>query len=124
MRDRDEERDPSDIGEERPFSWRRIRIAAIGSVVAILLGAVLVSFYTWSQYGGTPFDSFFGREPQQSPNVGKLAFTTGTDFFVGVIKGEGVNTRRVKVFYIEQAGGQMIEVAQERVEVREPRKAP
>ena len=109
-------------GEERLFSWRRIRIAVFGSLAAVVLGAVLVSIYTYSQYGGTPFDSLLGRKKAESPDVGKQAFTKGTDFFIGVIRGEGINTRRVKVYYIEQAGGQMIEIAKERVEARDPNK--
>lgn len=106
-------------GEERAFSWRRIKIAVVGSLVVILLGVGLVSLYTYSQYGGTPFDSWFGRKAPKSPDEGKLAYTKGTDFFIGVIRGEGVTTRRISVYYIEQAGGQMIEVSKEKIEVRE-----
>ena len=112
----------SDLEEESEAGWswwRRIKVAVIGSLAAILLGAVIVSIYTYSQYGGTPFDGLFGRRTQESPDVGKRAYTKGTDFFIGIIRGEGVNTRRIRVYYIEQAGGQMIEVARERVEVRE-----
>ena len=104
--------------DERLFSWRRIRIAVLGSIGAIVLGLVVVSLYT----GGSPFEILFGRQKVESPNSGKQAYTKGTDFFIGVIKGEGVNTRRVRVYYIEQAGGQMIEIAKERVEVRESNK--
>ena len=110
-----------ETGEERLFSWRRIRIAILGSIVAVVLGAVLASFYTYSQYGGTPFDDLLGRNKKESPDLGKLAYTKGTDFFIGVVKGEAVNSRRIPVYYIEQAGGQMIEVAKERVEVRPPK---
>ena len=111
-----------DAGEERLFSWRRIKVAILGSIVAVVLGCVLVSLYTYTQWGGTPFDSLLGIKKAESPDLGKQAYTKGTDFFIGVIKGEAVNTRRVKVYYIEQAGGQMIEVAKERVEVRDPNK--
>ncbi len=111
-----------ETGEERLFSWRRIKIAVLGSIAAVVLGSVLVSLYTYSQYGVTPFDSLLGRKKAESPDLDKQAYTKGTDFFIGVIKGEGVNTRRVKVYYIEQAGGQMIEIAKERVEVRESNK--
>jgi hypothetical protein len=107
-----------EVSEEGLFSWRRMKIAILGSLVAIVLGAVLASIYTYTQYGGTPFDSLLGRKKEESPDLGKLAYTKGTDFFIGVVKGEGVNTRRVPVYYIEQAGGQLIEVAKERVEVR------
>jgi hypothetical protein len=92
----------------------------MGSALAILTGIIAVSIYTYTQWGGTPFDEILGIEKDQGPGVGKLAYTKGTDFFIGVVKGEGVNTRRVKVYYIEQAGGSVIEVAQERVELRDP----
>jgi len=111
-----------DTAQERLFSWRRIKVVILGSIAAIVLGSVLVSLYTYSQWGGTPFDNLFGRKKAESPDLGKHAYTKGTDFFIGVIRGEGVNTRRISVYYIEQAGGQMIEVAKERVEVRDPNK--
>ena len=104
-----------DSGEERLFSWRRIKVVLLGSVAAIVIGLVAVSFYT----GGSPFETLFGKQKVESPDLGKQAYTKGTDFFIGIIKGEGITPRRVKVYYIEQAGGQMIEVAKERVEVRE-----
>ena len=110
----------AETGEERLFSWRRIRTLVLGSIAAVVLGLVLVNLYTYSQYGGTMFDRMLGRETPKSPDLGKQAYTKGTDFFIGIIKGEGVNTRRVKVYYIEQAGGQMIEIAKERVEARAP----
>ena len=108
-----------DIGEERLFSWRRIKVLVLGSVAAIVIGLVAVSFYT----GGSPFEILFGKQRVESPDLGKQAYTKGTDFFIGIIKGEGVTPKRVKVYYIEQAGGQMIEVAKERVEVRESNKS-
>ena len=106
-------------GEERLFSWRRIKIVLLGSIVAILLGLFLSSLIT----GASPIETLFGRRKVESPDLGKHAYTKGTDFFIGIIKGEGVTPKRVKVYYIEQAGGQMIEVAKERVEVRESNKS-
>jgi hypothetical protein len=111
-------KEEDESSQERLFSWRRIKIAILGSIGAVVLGTVVASLYTYSQYGGTPFDGLLGRKEEESPDLGKLAYTKGTDFFIGVVKGEGVNTRRIPVYYIEQAGGQMIEVAKERVEVR------
>lgn len=113
--------DEDEDGQERLFSWRRIKITILGSLAAVVLGLVVASLYTYSQYGGTPFDGLLGRGKSESPDVGKLAYTKGTDFFIGVVKGEGVNSRQVRVYYIEQAGGQMIEVARERVELRTPK---
>ena len=105
-------------GEERLFSWRRIKVVVVGSLAAIVIGLVAVSLYT----GGSPFETLFGRQKVESPDLGKQAYTKGTDFFIGIIKGEGVSPKRIKVYYIEQAGGQMIEVAKERVEVRDSNK--
>ena len=113
--------DQDEDGQERLFSWRRIKITILGSLAAVVLGLVVASLYTYSQYGGTPFDGLLGRGKSESPDVGKLAYTKGTDFFIGVVKGEGVNSRQVRVYFIEQAGGQMIEVARERVELRTPK---
>ena len=86
--------------------------------MAIALGLLLSSLIT----GASPFETLFGRQKVESPDLGKQAYTKGTDFFIGVIKGEGVDGRRVKVYYIEQAGGQMIAVAKDRVDVRESNK--
>jgi hypothetical protein len=116
-----EPEDENETGEERLFSWRRLKIMILGSILAVVIGLVLASLYTYTQYGGTPFDSLLGRNAAESPDLGKLAYTKGTDFFIGVVKGEGINSRRVPVYYIEQAGGQMIEVSKERVEVRPPK---
>jgi len=108
-----------DGGEERLLSWRRIRTIIVGSLAVILVGALAVSLYTYTQYGGTPFDRFIGRGEKANPAIGKRAFDKYLNTYIGVIKGEGNNVRRGAVYYIEQAGGQMIEVTKERVEIRE-----
>lgn len=106
--------------EEKLFSWRRIRTIIIGSIVVLVVGAVLVSLVTYSRYGGTPFDSLVGRKKDENPDKGKLAFDKGTKYYIGIIRSEGYSQRRGKVYYIEQAGGGLTEIAKERVEVREP----
>ena len=106
-----------DTGQERLFSWRRIKIVVVGCLAAIVLGLILSSLIT----GASPFETLFGRKKVESPDLGKHAYTKGTDFFIGVIKGEGIDKDR-KVYYIEQAGGQISAIAKERVEVRDPRK--
>ena len=78
--------DEDEDGQERLFSWRRIKITILGSLAAVVLGLVVASLYTYSQYGGTPFDGLLGRGKSESPDVGKLAYTKGTDFFIGVSK--------------------------------------
>jgi len=105
--------------EERFLSWRRVRTVIVGSIAVIVIGVLAVSLYTYTQYGGTPFDRFIGREKKVNPAVGKRAFDKYLNTYIGVIKGEGKNVRRGEVFYIEQAGGQLIEVTKERVEIRE-----
>jgi hypothetical protein len=105
---------------ERLFSWRRVRRLLVGSAVVVLAGAMLISLVTYYRYGGTPFDNLLGRKKEENPDKGKLAFDKGTKFYIGIIKGEGYSQRRGKVYYIEQAGGGVIEIAKERVEVREP----
>lgn len=109
-------------GDERLFSWRRIRTLIIGTVVAAVVGLVLVNSYMYFQYGGTMFDRYLDKKEKKSPMAGKLAFDKGTKYYIGIIRGEGHTSRRGDVYYIEQAGGSMIEVSKENVEVREPDK--
>ena len=106
--------------DERLFSGRRVRKLILGIVAAALLGLLLVNGYMYLQYGGTMFDRFFAKQEVKSPMAGKLAFDKGTKYYIGVIRGEGRSRRRGQVYYIEQAGGSMIEVSRDNVEVREP----
>jgi hypothetical protein len=105
---------------ERLFSWRRIRTLILGAVTAVVIGLLLVNTYTYLQYGGTMFDRFFEKKDQKSPMAGKLAFDKGTKYYLGIIRGEGRSPRRGNVYFIEQAGGTMIEVTKENIEVRDP----
>lgn len=111
-----------DSGDERLFSWRRIRTMIIGTVLAALAGLVLVNLYMYFQYGGTMLDRYFEKAEKKSPMAGKLAFDKGTKYYIGVIRDEGHSPRRGNVYYVEQAGGSMIEVSKENVEVRDPEK--
>ena len=112
----EEKHDP----DKPPSLWQRIKVPVIGSIAALALGFVLVNAFTYVQYGGTLFDSMFEREQSTSPDAGKFAYDKGTKYYIGIIKGEGNSPRRGRVYYIEQAGGVMIEVAKDLVEVREP----
>jgi hypothetical protein len=111
-----------DFENEPLFSRRRIKIMIIGVIVAAVLGLALANLYTYTQYGGTMFDSYFGSDKKQSPVVGKFAYAKGRDDYIGIIKGEGNSPRRGPVYYIEQPGGQMMEASKDKVEVREPAK--
>ena len=115
-------RKEDDFGNERVFSWRRIRTLIIGSAVVFVAGLVIVNLFTYVQYGGTMFDRYFEKKDKKSPMAGKLAFDKGTKYYIGIIRGEGHTSRRGNVYYIEQAGGNMIDVSKENVEVREPEK--
>lgn len=108
--------------EERLFSWRRVRTMIIGTVLAAVAGLILVNSYMYLQYGGTMFDRYFEKKNKKSPMAGKLAFDKGTKYYIGVIRDEGHSPRRGDVYYVEQAGGSMIEVPKENVEVRDPEK--
>jgi hypothetical protein len=107
---------------ERLFSWRRIKTVIIGTVVAAVVGLVLVNAFTYLQYGGTMFDRYFEKKEKKSPMAGKLAFDKGTKYYIGIIRGEGHTSKRGNVYYIEQAGGAMVEVSKDNVEAREPEK--
>jgi hypothetical protein len=113
-------RKADDPGDERLFSWRRIRTLIIGTALAVVAGLVLVNMFTYFQYGGTMFDRYFEKKEKKSPMAGKLAFDKGTKYYIGVIRGEGHTSKRGNVYYIEQAGGNMIDVAKENVDVRDP----
>jgi hypothetical protein len=111
-----------DFANEPLFSKRRVRNMVIGAIVAVVLGLALANLYTYTQYGGTMFDKYLKKEKPQSAVVGKFAYAKGRDDYLGVIKGEGTSPRRGAVYYIEQPGGQMTEVAKDKIEVREPTK--
>ncbi|MEK6405363.1 MAG: hypothetical protein AABN34_00225 [Acidobacteriota bacterium] len=115
-------RKEDDDGDERLFSWRRIRTLIVGTALALVAGLVAVNTFTYFQYGGTMFDRYFDKKEKKSPMAGKLAFDKGTKYYIGIIRGEGHTSRRGDVYYIEQAGGSMIEVSKESVEVRDPDK--
>jgi len=110
------------VRDERLFSWRRIKTLIIGTVFAVVAGLVAVNLFTYLQYGGTMFDRYFEKAEKKSPMAGKLAFDKGTKYYIGIIRGEGHTSRRGNVYFIEQAGGSMIEASKENVEVRDPEK--
>jgi hypothetical protein len=111
-----------DFENEPLFSKRRVRNLIIGSVVAMIVGLGLANLYTYTQYGGTMFDKYLRKDKPQSAVVGKFAYAKGRGDYLGIIKGEGNSPRRGEVYYIEQPGGQMMEVAKDKIEVREPAK--
>lgn len=111
------------IDDERLFSGRRIRNLVFGVVIVVIGGLVAVNAFMYLQYGGTMFDRYFQKKEPKSPMAGKLAFDKGTKYYIGIIRAEGHSQRQGNVYYIEQAGGTMIEVARVNVEVRDPEKS-
>jgi hypothetical protein len=92
----------------------------LGAIIALLAGLLIAYIYTSSRYGGTVLDPLFKKEKGGGPSAGKHAFDKNSNAFLGVIKSEGYSTRRgADVYYIERAGGQIIEVPKGLVEVRE-----
>jgi hypothetical protein len=115
--------DDGRVKNERLFSFRRVRRLLIGVVLFAVGGLVAVNLFMYLQYGGTMFDRYFEKKKSgKSPMAGKLAFDKGTKYYVGIIRGEGRSQRQGDVYYIEQAGGTLIEVAKVNIEVREPEK--
>jgi len=114
--------DDGAVKDERLFSFRRVRRLLVGVVVFAVLGLLAVNGFMYLQYGGTMFDRYFEKKEQKSPMAGKLAFDKGTKYYIGIIRGEGHSQRQGNVYYIEQAGGTLIEVAKTNVEVRDPEK--
>lgn len=104
----------------RLFSRRRLGKLLVGTLIAAVLGLLLVNGFMQLQYGGTMFDRFFEKKEKKSAVAGKLAFDKGTKYYIGIIRGEGHSSRQGDVYYIEQAGGSMVEVAKLNVEVRDP----
>jgi hypothetical protein len=113
---------PDNPADDRIFSRRRMKLLIIGTLAALVLGLVLVNSFMYLQYGGTMLDRLFEKKEKKSPAAGKLAFDKGTKYYIGIIRGESHSSRRGDVYYIEQAGGSMIEVPKENVEVRNPEK--
>lgn len=111
-----------DSRDERLFSRRRIKTLVVGVFAASVLGLLAVNAFMYLQYGGTMFDRFSLKEEKKSAAAGKLAFDKGTKYYIGVIRGEGHSSRHGDVYYIEQVGGNLIEVSRSNVEVREPEK--
>ena len=109
--------------DERLFSGRRIRNLIFGTVIVVIGGLAAVNVFMYLQYGGTMFDRYFAKKEPKSPMAGKLAFDKGTKYYIGIIRAEGRSQRQGSVYYIEQAGGTMIEVAKVNVEVRDPEKS-
>ena len=116
------ERDLNGAGEEKLFSRRRVRNIILGVIAAFFVGLVLANTFTYVQYGGTMFDKYLKKE-KKSPAAGKFAYSKGTNFYQGIIRGEGTSPSKGKVYYIEQAGGSMMEVSKDLIEVREPEKS-
>jgi hypothetical protein len=111
-----------DPGEEKLFSKRRVRNIILGTIAAFVVGLLLANTFTYVQYGGTMFDKYL-KEEKKSPAAGKFAYTRDTNFYVGIIRDEGTSPSKGKVYYIEQAGGRMIEVSKDLIVVREPEKS-
>ena len=109
--------------DERLFSGHRIRNLLVGAAIVVIGGLLAVNAFMYLQYGGTMFDRYFAKKEPKSPMAGKLAFDKGTKYYIGIIRAEGRSQRQGNVYYIEQAGGSMIEVAKVNVEVRDPEKS-
>ena len=101
----------------------RVKIAVVGTLVSLLAGAVLFFVIFTVRYGQTPFGHMFGGGRNENREAGKLAYDKSSKVFLGIIRSEGHSVERgADVFYIERAGGSLIEVRKDRVEVREPNK--
>ena len=89
----------------------------------MVVGLVAVNTFMYLQYGGTMFDRFFQKKEAKSPAAGKLAFSKGTGYYIGIIRSEAHSSKQGDVYYIEQPGGSLIEVAKVNVEVRDATKS-
>jgi len=99
--------------------WHRAKITLIGTLIALAAGVAVSFIYTSIRYGGSPLDSLFGKKPG-SAVAGKLAYDKNTHLFIGIIKSEGYSVRRAtQVYYIERAGGELIELPKSLVEARD-----
>ncbi len=110
----------SDEQVEKALLKQRIKTIILGSIIALVLGLVVVNTYTYFQYGGTMFDRFTGSQEQdtKSPDAGKFAYGKNTGDYMGIIRGERKSAGRA-VYLIEQPGGQLMEVSKERIEPRD-----
>ena len=107
---------------ESSETGRRVRIVVVGALASLLAGAVLFFIFFTVRYGQSPFGRIFGGQTENR-YADKLAYDKASKVFVGVIKSEGYSARRGgEVFYVERAGGLLIEIRKDLVEVREPNK--
>lgn len=107
---------------EGRVSVRRWILITIGGVVAALALGFLISYvYTSTKYGGNQKDDVLsGRK--QSPSAGKAAYDRKTHLFLGIIKSEGYSPRRgTQVYYVQRAGGDLIEVPKDLIDVGQPK---
>jgi hypothetical protein len=105
--------------DPNPGRWRRVKITLIGAVIALVAGIGLSSIYTSIRYGGSPLDNLLGKK-RVSAVAGKLAYDRNTHLFIGIIKSEGYSVKRAtQVYYIERAGGELIELPKSLVEARD-----
>ena len=106
------------------IQWRRVKITLVGALIALVAGVAVSFIYTSVRYGGSPLDNLFGKK-RGSPVAGKLAYDKNTHLFIGIIKSEGYSTRRAtQVYYIERAGGELIELPKSLVEARDRPQQP
>jgi hypothetical protein len=108
-----------DSSEPNSDRWRRVKVTLAGAVIALVAGLALSVIYTSIRYGGSPLDKLFGRN-RGSPVAGKLAYDRNSNVFIGIIKSEGYSVKRAtQVYYIERAGGELIELPKTLVEARD-----
>ncbi len=101
---------------------RRVKIVVLGILASVLAGAVLFFVFFTVRYEQSPFGRIFGGQ-KENKDAGKLAYDKASKAFLGVIKSEGYSARRGgEVFYVERAGGLLMEVRKDLVDVREPNK--
>jgi hypothetical protein len=104
----------------RKTALGRLKMIVTGALLLFAIGLILSLVFTSVRYGGNLLDRVFSGDSKNAA-AGKLAYDKRTNTYLGVIKAEGYSTRRgTEVYYIERAGGGMIEVAKANVLVREP----
>jgi hypothetical protein len=107
---------------EKCCTFRRVEIVIGVALILFVTGLAIAVVFTSLRYGGSALDRIFSGK-QKSPASGKLAYDKSTNIYLGVIKAEGYSTQRgAEVYYIERAGGGVIEVVKTNVVIREPSK--
>ncbi len=116
---------------EMPIETRTILIAAavVLLVLIVLLWIVWKFFFKFFKYFAIALIAtvagigmyYFQMQPQRNPAIGKHAYLTENGQYLGVIEGQGEDTRRGEVWIVRPPGRYPLMYSKKRVTLKEKR---